>query len=340
MRAMPKTAPIRILGLAVVAVVTVARAEQLEAATLTIDAPEGCVDLATLQEDVAALIGRPLGDVADADFHLVLARVPTPRERWHLKLEAREREQRSQDAPVIHVRELDARNCDELAEAAALAVAVSVRALDASVNATLPAASRDPLAHQQGNSAPSVGVATARAPGFAIAPAQPDWRGLLTVAMTGDAGELPGTGLGLRAGGGLARGALRGALTVGWLPPRDSLMSTGSGGRFQLAFAALDACIAPQRGRWTFLGCVGGEVGAYGAEGVGVARPSSRMAFWRAGRAAVGATLDLGGPVAFSLELGAIVPLSRPAFVLDGTLPVYRPAPVAARLSVGLEYWF
>jgi len=327
-------APLRTFGGALVLVLFSWAAE---GATLTVDAPDGCVDISTLQQEVAALVGHSLAEVADADFRLAIRPLSSGKARWHLRLEAQElrarddRGIRGDEGRATHVRELDAPTCDELAEAAAVAIAVSVRAL-AKDEAAPPSRPSAVVARTSGPPLPSrVAPETA---------AETPWRGLLTFAVASDAGDLPGVGLGLRIGATLTHAALRAALALGWMPPRDSLTATGSGGRFQLAFAAADACWAPRRNAWTFLVCAGGELGAYGAEGVGVTSSFSRTTLWRAARAGVGATLALGGPVALVLEAGVIVPLSRPSFVLDGVSPVYRPASVAARGGVGLEYWF
>ena len=53
--------------------VLLAAAGAARAATLTVDAPDGCVDAQTLNQEVADLVGRSLADVPDADFHLTIA---------------------------------------------------------------------------------------------------------------------------------------------------------------------------------------------------------------------------------------------------------------------------
>src|SRR5579884_671876 len=110
------------------------------AAALRLDAPEGCVDPATLEQEVADLVGRPLADVPEADFRLTIA--PLANGRWHLRLEATERHAGLPDAP--HVRELDASSCGELAEAAAVAMAVSIRAFAEAAPRAEPAAAAPP----------------------------------------------------------------------------------------------------------------------------------------------------------------------------------------------------
>ena len=71
-----------------------------------------------------------------------------------------------------------------------------------------------------------------------------------------------------------------------------------------------------------------------------MARPETGQALWRAVRADVGTTAALNGNTAILLTGGLAVPLSRPAFVLDGSEPVYRPSRLALRLAAGLELEF
>jgi hypothetical protein len=129
-------------------------------------------------------------------------------------------------------------------------------------------------------------------------------------------------------------------MMLGWVPARETFTPTGAGGQFQLAFGAVDGCFAPAWGAWTPFGCVGGELGAYWANGLNVPRPESRAAFWRAARAGIGAARALSDSVELILQGTAVVPWPRPAFVLDGMKPVYRPEAVAFRIGAGLAFLF
>ncbi|HVT07466.1 MAG TPA: hypothetical protein VHO67_08405 [Polyangia bacterium] len=305
--------------------VLLAAAGTARAGTLTVDAPDGCVDLATLNQEVADLVGRPLADSPDTDFHLTIA--PGHAGRWHLRLEA------THGAGPAQVRELDAAKCAELADAAAVAIAVSVRALtEAEAPQTTPARRPDITPDPAATAPPMIQLAPD--------PPRPRWRPGLTVSVAGDSGDLPGTGPGVMGGAMLGRRLVRLALTVGWFPARDAAAVSGGGGRFQLVFAAGDGCFAPAWGKWTLLACGGVEVGAYGATGQDVARPSTRTTLWRAGRARLGAAFSLTDSIAFAVNGTAVIPLARPTFVLDGMLDVFRPAAAGARIDAGLEVVF
>jgi len=308
--------------LPVVTVVLLA-AGPARAARLTVDAPEGCVDASTLNQEVADLVGRSLADVPDADFHLEIA--PAARGKWHLKLQVSS----PGAAPdAARIRELDANSCAELGDAAALAIAVSVRAL----------AEPGRPAPTQRSALETAGPAPA-IPRAEAAP-RPPWRPRLTLMVAGDTGELPDTGVAVLAGAAIARPWVRLAATVGWLPPRDKFVTGGRGGQFQLVLAAADACLAPGWGAWTLLGCGGGEIGLYRASGLQVARPDARSQLWRAARVRAGFSVALADSVALVVDGTAVIPLARPAFVLDGVDPVYQPAAVAVRIAAGVELVF
>ena len=299
------------------------------AATLRLDAPDGCVDQATLEQEVADLVGRPLAQVPEADFRLAIAQQPSG--RWHLKLEATER---GAEPGAAHVRELDASSCSELGEAAAVAMAVSIRAF---------AETRPRPAPEPAPPVPVVASASVAPPPMAVPASndRPRWRPALTLALTADSGDLPHTGPGVMAGAVVRRPAVRAAVTLGWMPSRDINLTSGPGGQFQLALVAADGCFAPAWGAWTILGCLGGELGAYWATGLDVKRPESQTTFWRASRAGLGAALALSRAISLLVQGTAIVPWSRPGFVVDGgaTL-IYRPDAVAFRIGAGVDFLF
>ncbi|MES1208407.1 MAG: hypothetical protein ABUS79_20915 [Pseudomonadota bacterium] len=316
------------MRLLVCTLVALAWVGSARAASLSVDAPEGCLDPATLNQEIADLIGRPLADSPDADFRLTIA--PGRAGRWHLRLEASHSQAGGPDAP--RARELDAATCAELADAAAVAIAVSVRALAGAAEPAPRAPSVPPAAGP---------LPAAAAIEVAPAPPRPRWRPGLTLALAADSGELPHTGLGVMGGAEMGRRWFRLALTIGWFPARDAAVPEG-GGQFQLVFAAVDACVvAPAWRGWTVLACAGGELGAYGATGQSVARPNAQTTLWRAGRGRLGTSLALTDSVAFAVNATAVMPLAQPTFVLDdGEFHVYRPDAVGVRIDAGLEVVF
>jgi hypothetical protein len=298
------------------------------AANLVLDAPEACVDQTTLAQEVADLVGRPLGEVEDLDFRLSIR--PAANGRWRSTLQAVEH--RPGVPETRHVRELEAKSCADLAEAAALAMSVSIRAVTEA--AAGPADVPPPAAPALMPAPPPMIVRAAPQP-----PA-PGWYGVASVSLAADAGELPGAGLGVAVSIGAGRGAGRVNALGGWVPARDSQRPDRTGGSFQLGYGGAEACFAPSWGRWTALGCAGGELGVQHGSGLNVSRPSSGTAFWRAVRASVGFVVRSNDMLGFRVTATLVAPLARPEFVLDGTTAVYQASPIAGRLDAGLELKF
>jgi hypothetical protein len=300
------------------------------AAALTVDAPPACVDPATLAQEVADLIGRPLAEIPDVDFRVTIAE--TSPHKWRLHLETIDGKGAA-DAPAARgSREIDGTSCAELAEAASVAIAVSVRSLEAAESDRLPPVPTKPSLPSPAPSAPVAAVA-------ASAPARTAWRPSVTLALTTDTGTLPSTSPGLEAEGDLQHGVVRLVLLATWFTSQDAFAEGGGGGRFQLALGAGLACYAPRWGRWTALACGGGELGRLAGTG-NVVRPETGTVLWRALRVDAGMTVAIGANTAILLRAGVVRPLVRPEFVLDESQLVYRPSPVALRLTAGFELGF
>jgi len=301
-------------------------------AALSVDAPDSCVDPAALSDEVSDLIGKPLASVPEVDFRLQIAK--TTRQRWRLKLETLGRPAGVGEPAVRGSREIEGTTCAELAEAAAVAIAVSVRSIAEEAGPTPPAIRSPPPA-----TPPSPPL---EAPPSLARPASetPSWRPAVAVALATDTGALPNTSLGVGLEASVQRQSLRVALLATWFSSQDATGTNQTGGTFQLTVGGARACFAPRRGRWTPLACGGFELGRLAGTGQGVARPETGEALWRAVRADVGLTAALSGNTALLLTGGVAVPLARPAFVLDGNQLVYQPSRLAGRFAAGLQIGF
>jgi hypothetical protein len=300
------------------------------AAQLSVDAPPSCVDPTALAEEVGELIGRPLVEVADVDFRIRIAE--TGPGKWRLHLETIDAKAPAGGTPATRgSRDIEGANCAELAEAASVAIAVSVRSMEAANTAPAPGAAASPVSPSPPAAIPAAMVTPS--------PATPSWRPSMTLALATDTGALPGTSPGVDLEGDLQRGALRLALLATWFAAQEANGPGGSGGTFQLALGGALACFAPRFGRWTPLACGGAELGRLAGTGL-VTRPETAAVFWRAARAEAGATAALGPNTAILLRAGVAVPLARPTFVVDGSALVYRPSPVAVRVTAGFELGF
>jgi len=306
------------------------------AAELSVAAPAACLDPSAVADEVGDLIGKPLGSVADVDFRVQISE--TPRHRWRLRLEMIGQRPNGDGTPAVRgSREIEGATCGELAEAAAVAIAISVRSISPEAGAPPLDRPAPPAA-----SAPTPIVATPAAspPPIRPTPEALPWRPTIALALAVDSGALPNTGLGVDVEATLQRGALRVAALGTWFGSRETVAANGAGGTFQLAIGGALVCFAPRRGRWTGLACGGFELGRLTGTGLRVARPETGVAFWRAARADLGVTATLGSRMALTLRAGASAPFSRPEFVLDGADLVYQPSRLAGRFTAGLEVGF
>ena len=323
----------RAFWVAAAGVLAVATRRHARAAELAVDAPPACVDSAALAQEVGELIGRPLAEIPDVDFRVSIAE--TSPQKWRLHLQTIDAKRAPEPPPVRGSREIDGSSCSELAEAASVAIAVSVRSMEAARNEPPPAAAK-PVPP---SSPPAAVTASPRA-AIATASPKPVWHPSVTLAVTTDTGALPGTSPGLEAEGDLQRGALRLVLLATWFASQDTVGARGVGGTFQFALGGGLGCYAPRWGRWTALACGGAELGRLAGIGLDVARPETGTVLWRAVRAEAGTTVAVGANTAFLLRAGVAVPLARPEFVLDQSQQIYRPSPVAVRLTAGVELGF
>ena len=301
------------------------------AAEVTLRAPAECVQASTIAEQAGDLLGRPLASVPGVDFEIEIASIP--KHGWHLELDLIDkRDPGKPEPPIRRTRQLSADSCTELADAAAVAIAMSVRSMEDARSTEKPT--------DLSLAAPAVVAQPTPRPATTEATTRPTLRPAVAVALIGEAGALPGAGLGFELDGSLQRGRLR-LLALGSLfDSRSKQLDGGTVGEFRLVLGAALACFAPPLGRWTLLGCAGFEIGRLSGQGENVARPSLGAATWEAVRAEVGLSVPLDSKLALVLRGGGAVPRSRPQFVLNETTPVFRPSLVAGRATIGLELGF
>lgn len=326
------------VGAAVLAALVVAfgTARDARAAALTVEAPASCVDPAALADDVAELVGKPIASVPDVDFRIQIA--GTAHQRWRLRLETVDHQAPGTLATVRGTRELEAANCVELAEAAALAIAVSLRAAEVKPSPSVRAptvAPTPPMSEGAPVPAPPL-IVRAVSP----APAKAPWRAGLGLGVVVESGVLPNVAPGIEVEAKVSRAVLGVALRGVWFGAQDTVDTSASGGSFQLAAGSALACFLPRHDRWAASACAGFELGRLAGTGLNVARPQTRAALWAAGRADAGVARRVSADAAVFLRLGVAVPMARPAFVLDESRVVHRPGPVAGSLAAGIELGF
>jgi hypothetical protein len=299
-------------------------AGQAAAASVTVSEGGGCVDRDAITEQATEILGQPLGAVTGVDFEVALTRAAGG--GWKLRLDTVD--QGASDRR--RSRELVASSCAELADAAAVAIAMTVRSraelAPPPVPPPAPPASPAPLPTPVVTRAPA-----APAPPLAFAAG---------LAVVGDGGALPNPGLGVELGASLRLRRLRLRVAGTVLASQVTHATGNAGGEFRLIFGSAEGCLAQPVGRTTLLGCAGFEVGRLSGEGVGVFQPRLGDARWQAALAELGLSIPVAARVAVVVRAGGAVPLSRPQFVVDGAIPVHRPASLTARVALGAELEF
>lgn len=308
------------------------------AATLEWSGAEACPLRDELADEVQRLIERPLAEVGALRFTVQVTGTPG---RFRLQLETRE----AAGAPAV--RTLTGSTCSELAQAAAIAIALAIReSEDIDGRGSSDSNSAEPTADPESDAnakATSRGEAPAdaRPPPAPVAPpadSSSPWGASLAVAALVDGGSLPGFGPGAELEASLQYGSVRLMGAGALLASREVRRSDGSGGEFQLGFAALMLCAERLVGpAIVLIGCAGGELGRLSAQGFGITDPEQGSSAWRALRFEVGAAWVTSDSLRLFSRAGAGVPLVRPQFVLGGTERLHQASTLASRLLVGVE---
>jgi hypothetical protein len=273
---------------------------------------------------------------------------------WHAQVQVESRGART-------AREFDAQSCSEIAAATAVILAVAAEDFPGGA----PSAGQEPATTPSGESPRTASLATAPAP--VPVPAAPPADGSGTVAesprfqATGvsrlvlaaggvlDEGAMPSPSAGaeLEAGwlGEWGRLRVRASWAAGFFPQRATFLANhpGEGGNFQLFALSGRACVGTARGPLEVAPCVGAEMDAMQASGIGSSIPGNGSAAWGALLASGRAGLRLSQRFGVGLRVEGVLPLARPQFVVQTPttdLDVHRPASVGFRAALCAETFF
>lgn len=252
-------------------------------------------------------------------------------------------------------RTLQASDCETLARAAALVVAVSLDPFAAAAMLDEPepqAPSLDPFAASSGEVPLAAGGppparvassrrASGRSGGGASgserrASASPEhWLGasagpalVLVPALTGA----------LRLGYAFQREALRVQANATYATPRAvTYPGTTVGGRFQSVAVGVHGCLAPTAGRITVPLCAGLEGGALVGQGLGVNNPRTPVGGWLGAVAGGSVVLRVRPRLALSLGADLIGGLWRHSFHAGSRGTLFKVPLVGLRAMLGLE---
>lgn len=317
-------------------------AQPTERLSLTWTAPSGCPTGDDVQGRVDALLGGETSANTVADVRAT-GQVERVGSSYRLQLQMAA-------AGVPSARVLEAGTCEELAGAAAIAIAL--------------------LARESSSDAPPLESSASPPPGSdgasdANPPRQPEPPAPAPVAATSSSsaasssrrahlvidvplgtiswGTLPSTALGVGVAAGVRWKSLR-VVAGAELWREQSIEPAGFAVEFALRSARLDACLSTTIHSLELGACTGAAVEQLVAEGIASERYAARSAssLWVSGTGSILVTLPVPGFSVLRIlgQGGVRVPTSRPRFVIDQLGPVHQPALAAAKLDFGCEWIF
>jgi hypothetical protein len=294
------------------------------AAELQWTVPAGCGDGAELERKVSELLGKPLAQLSALEVEGVIREQSPGQFRLSLQMRL------PPAGATQSVRELEASDCHELFEAAALAISLAVTNSEQPVSAAAPRAAPPAAAFDPESAGPTESKASA--------PADAKGSLVLGAAALLDIGAFPQAAWGGELELAWQQRWLRVSALGGWLPAQRQRLADGSNeAEFTLAFGAVSLCGRAQLGVLHGAACGGFEMGRLSAQAVGIARPKHASTAWRALEARLAIAWPLAAHIALMGSLGLSVPLTRAEFVLNGSRPEQRASALCMRSLVGIE---
>lgn len=303
---------------------------------LTWDAPAGCPGREDVLSHVAALARQD--DVRWARFEQIRGRVIRDGGRWSLQLGFIGADGSGGQ------REMQSGRCDELAEAAAVAIVLAHRsdsgvegdASDAGDGNDTPAASAPTAPDTEPDG--SALTATAAAPDAARAPAAPSANGESASLSVGaeallDPSTLGGVAFGLGAGLELRAGMLSGGLYGAVFPAVETALGAGQAVSLGLWTGGVRGCLRWGRSLDT---CAHFELGQLSAEGVGLLQPSRGRDPWVApgiSAAFISSPFDGFG---VTTRVSLYHPLVQARYRVDASDVVHQIPGLAFRFALGV----
>jgi hypothetical protein len=253
-------------------------------------------------------------------------------------------------------RVIEARTCEELAGAAAIAIALLARSTldggsassssgDGTSGAAPSGAASDGRPKAPKEVAPEPDRSAPNDKENSAASSPPARVQLVIDAPVGVAGwsSLPSAGLGLGAAVGLRWKALRAVVAAELWQPQTA-ENSGFATRYTLQSGRLQACLSQTVYGLELAPCVGAGLQRLSAVGLQseVFSAASRNAVWVSGVGGLFASLPTPGftHLRFFGEAMVVVSPVRPRFVIDQLGPVHEPALAAPRLDLGCEWIF
>lgn len=292
------------------------------------DAPEGCPGAL----DVYARLSNVLGREPDTLGKLSRVRGTVLRAGagYRLVLEALEHERRSS-------RLFEAASCDDLVDAATLAIALALAPERAGRVPGEPGAPPSASAVPLTAAPPAPSVAADREPS-ASEPGVTSFGGLANAAAVLEYGALPRAAPGLAVGAGLLFGAASVHLQGVWLAPQRLSVAPAREIELQLMLAGLRGCRELRSTAPRLDACLAIEVGQMRGRGLDLQGAREVSDVWLAAGAALDARWALASAVAIDVRAEPMLPLERKEYTVNGSDVVFAPSRVSARLYLGLSF--
>jgi hypothetical protein len=354
-----------VLGVACQAALGMAHAEEGSAGASSSEdfliwrAPVGCGEAAAIRARVTELLGQRELDLKRVQR--VEGRVSPTRDGWALEL-------RTFDAFGVRERRLVSRRCDDLAEAAAVAITLAFEAARAREGSAAAAAGEKGAP----SPAPSDAVPPDAVPPDAVppsaAPAEPSPPSPSVIAEPAEAGasssraehELGDRGARLAFGaellidghslpavavGPAVLGALRWseasvAVFAAWFPGADKPVAGGQRAEFSLYAAGARACYALGHGWVDTVLCAGFEAGQISARGAGLVGARGARDLWLAPSVGLALRAEPWPGLALEARAEAIAPLARQGYAVNQTESIFHVRALGARGGVGFLVGF
>lgn len=320
-----------------------ANAEVLQHGGLSFEwrAPPGCPEAGGVLVRIESLLAKSPEPAERVQARATITK-PETGDTYELSIET------AQAAGTFH-RLVQATSCEEAGDAAALIIALAVDPNLANPAAGEPADAplADPAAKPspETNGAGPVTPAATVEPETVVArdvaperrPVKSDLSWHASASAVGDAGTLPRPAAGVQLAAGLRVRPIRLELLGTALPDARETVAADRGGDIDLLALGLRGCYGAERGALGGEACVGLEAGRLQGTGVNASWTDTQNMPWVAGRAGVLGFYRAGPRAALRLGLEALLPATRPEFVLENVGPVHRPGRVVGRLELGLE---
>jgi hypothetical protein len=300
------------------------------------DAPPECGSRAEFVEHIETLLGRPLGQAGDPELEVV-GRITTEPAGMLLVLEFRQ--------PVARVRELRARSCVELRDAAAVVLAVTIDPLVPLADPPTRPVEPEPEPEPEPELEPEPEPEAEPKPVAPQPEAQtPGRRSQELAVVLRIAGGIQYRALPSIAGGpvlalGLWRRALRAELVGAWWLTGTTHFDVAPevGATLSLGWVAPRVCGVPSVGRVAFPLCAGIELGGMRAAAFGTADARTRTLAWVAPELGGATHVQLSRPLALWIGVDGVIPLVRPSFIISSLGELHRTPPFAFQALLGLE---